>query len=410
MTSRAFVVKVVSISLLFFLSRADLVLAAEIELTRINACRDIAEAFSRLQRPISSCGNATGVIERAIRDLSVGSEVQICFMERPPLASLSGFSCFRSSFRSGRDIACFRSTSAELLADYQANFAKRYSARASSYIEEAKKCPGSNGDASRIIETTFPPILTGVAAHEFGFNVQYGDTKPGRSMVSHGFARTSPDVSKRGPDAIEYVVFSDGMTSESIARTTYGNWSLSIDSSPDVAAQFSRALKRNGIDTFISFVDIDMQLSPRAPTVAKEPSLPHLLSDVVVARWEDEGFKEMDDEDIAIHTGKSREEISDAFLLAAPFGARNLLGDRERTFRILMKTSGLSCTKGGRGAIGAYLLVTEGEKDVLVDFGSVAAIVAGINACASSANSSREYIRNLAEESKQVILDELRGR
>jgi len=411
MTTRAFVAKAIHVFIgFFFLAGAGTSLAAEIELTKINACKDISEAFSSLKRPSTRCGIPTGVIERAIRDFAVGSEAKLCFMERPPVASLSGFSCIQSSFRRGRAIACYRSAPAELLADYRANYVKKYSAQASSYIEEAKKCPGSNGDASRTIETTFPPILRSVAEHDFGFNVQYGDTKPGSSMVSHGFARTSPEVSKRGSDAIEYVEFADGMTAELLARTTHGNWRLRVDTSPDFAAQFVNALKRQGLDTYLALVDIDILRSPRAPALSKKPSLPEELSDVVALMFEDEGFEEMSDEDLKRYTGKTREEMSENVFKSVSFGARNLMNGQMPQIRLLMKTSGIPCTRGGRGAIGAYLLTSEGEKDVQVDFGAVSAMVLGFGSCASSVNSSREYIRNLAEESKQVVLDELQAR
>ncbi len=394
----------------FFLASAGASLAAEIELSRINACKDISEAFSSLKRSSTSCGTATGVIERTIRDFAVGSEVKLCFMESPPVASLSGFRCFQSYVRGQKAIACYRSAPAGLLADYKANYVKRYSALASSYIEEAKRCPGSNGDASRTIGTTFPPMLMSVAVHDFGFNVQYGDTKPGTSMVSHGFARTSPEVSSQGPDAIEYVVFSDGVAAELSARMTHGNWRLRVDTSSDFTAQFQKALKRQGLDTYFASVDINIQRSPHASAHSKKPSLLEGLSDVVASKLDDEGFKEMSDKDLKRLTGKTRGEMIETMLQGVSFGARNLIDGRAPQIRLLMKTSGLPCTQGERGAVGAYLFMFEGQKDVQVDFGSVSAMFVGFGSCASSLNSSREYLRSLAAESKQAILDDLQGR
>lgn len=410
MTMRAYVIRAIPVLLGFFvLAGFGASPAAEIEFTRINACKDISEAFSSLKRSSTSCGTATGVIERRIRDFAIGSEAKLCFLERPPVASLSGFRCIQSSYGSAVAIACYRSAPPELLADYKANYVKRYSAHASSYIEEAKRCPGSNGDASRIIET-ISPIFMPVAEHEFGFNVQYGDTKPGSSMVSHGFARTSPEVSKRGPNAIEYVVFSDGKGAELAARTTHGNWRLRVDTSPDSAAQFVKAIKRNGLDAYLASVDIDIQRSPRASTLSKKSALLDELSDVVASKFEDEGFEEMSDEDLKRNTGKTREEMIETVVKGVSFGARHLMNGRMPQVRLLMKTSGLSCTRGGRGAIGGYLFTFEGEKDVQVDFGSISAMVLGFGSCASSVNSSREYVRNLAEETKQAFLNELQGR
>jgi hypothetical protein len=407
---RKSVVRAIHVFLSFaILAGAGASLAAEIELNRINACKDISEAFSALKRPSKDCGTATGIIERTIRDYAAGSEVNLCFVERPPVASLSDFRCIRSSFRDSRAIACYRSAPAEVLTDYKTNYVTKYSAQASSYIEEAKRCPGSNGDASRIIETTFPPILMPVAEHEFGFNVQYGDTKPSSSMVSHGFARTSPTVSERGPAEIEYVVFSDGVAAELAPRTTHGNWRLYVNTSPDFAVQFIKALKRQGLDTYLASVDIGIQRAPRASVLPKEPSLPEKLSDIVASQLEDEGFEEMSDEDLKRHTGKTREKMREILLKGISFGARNFLNDQLPQIRLLMKTSGLPCTRNGRGAIGAYLFALEGQKDVQVDFGNVSAMVLGFGTCAASVNSGREYVRNLAEQAKQAVLDDLQG-
>jgi hypothetical protein len=383
--------------------------AAELELTRINACKDISEAFATLKRTSTNCGAPTGVIERTIRDLAAGSEARLCFMERPPVASLSDFRCIQSSYRGARAFACYRSASSDLLGDYKSNFSRKYSAETSAYIEEAKRCPGSNGDASRAIDTTFPPILMAVAEHGFGFNVQYGDTRPGTALVSHGFAKTAPSVAQRGPDAIEYVVFSDGVAPELTARISLGNWRVQVDTSPDFASQFATALKRQGLEAYVAFVDLDIQRAPLAPPLLKRQAIPEELSDVVASKLDDEGFEEMSDDELEKHTGKSRRELIDTVLKGLPFGSRKILNGRVPKFRLLIKTSGLPCTRGGRGAIGAYLFAFEGEKDVQADFGSLMAMVLGFGSCASSVNSGREYARNLAEESKQAALDELQG-
>lgn len=384
-------------------------MAADLELVRLNACKDVSDVFATLNRTPSNCGAATGVIERTIRDVSAGSGAQHCFLERPPIASLSDFKCIQSSYRKTSAMLCYRSTTAELLDDYKANYARKFSARASTYLEEAKRCPGSNGDASRTIETTFPPILMPVAENEFGFNVQFGTTKPGTSTVTHGFARTSSDVSRRGPEAIEYVSFSTGPSSDALARTALGNWRLSVDTStPDFAEPFLKGLRRQGLDAYLAFVDISMQRAPRASVLSKEPSLPDELSEVVASNLEDEGFAEMDDDDVKRYAGQTREEMSKGVMKGASFGARNLLSGRIPRIRLLMKTSGIPCTNGGRGAIGAYLFALDGEANVQVDFGSVSAMMLGFGACATS--NGREYVRNIASQSKQTVLDDLKAR
>lgn len=408
MTMRAFAARaVLSISAALATSAC---LAADMEFNRLTACRDIAEIFSSMDRSSVGCGYPVGTLDRAIRDVTAGSEAKLCFKERSPVLALEGFRCVQIAVRGEKTLACYRSVNQELLSDYRSNFSRRYAARTSTYIEQAKKCPGSNGDASRMIETTFPAIFMSVAEHEFGFNVQYGGAKPAKTMVSHGFAKTSPVISQRGPAAIEYVVYAKGLENELAAQTAHGNWLLRIDNSPDFFAQFFKALKRQGMDAYFAAIDINIERSPHAPAISKAPSLLDALSDGVVVKLEDEGFIEMDDEDLEHHTGQTREQMNNAIFQGVPFGARNLMNGRIPQFRLLMKDSGMDCAKGGRGAIGAYVFTMSGENGVQVDFGSYSLMVVGFGSCASSANASRKYVRNLVDESKKALLEELRGR
>lgn len=389
---------------------ANVSAAAELDFTRINACKDISDALANLRRTTTECGIASGVIDRTIRDRLAGSEVKFCALERPPVASLSGFDCFQSIYRGIRTLACHRPAPVDLISNYRSDFSRKYSARTSAYLEEAKKCPGSNGEASRTIDTTFPSVFAPVAEHDFGFNVQYGDTKPGTVLVSHGFARTAPLVAERGPDAIEYVVISDGVLPEIAARTSLGNWRLRVDASSDYTLPFVKALKRQGVDAYIASVDIDIQRAPLASQIARKLATLEELSDVVASKLDDEGFEEMSDVELERQTGKSRGELVDTIFKELPFGTHKFFAGRVPKFRLLLKKSGLPCTRGGRGAVGAYLFAFEGERDVQVDFGSLTAIVLGFGSCASSVNSGREYVRNLAEESKQAVLEDLRRR
>lgn len=384
-------------------------LAAEIEFSRINACKEIPEVFSMLELSATKCRPPTGEIESILHNLATGSSAKLCFMDRPPTSSLSSFRCMAAATPTGRTMTCYRAAAIDVLNDYKANFSSSFSAKASAYIKDARNCHGSNGDASRIIETTFPPILRWVAQHDFGFNVQYGASKPGSALVSHGFARTSPEVSARGPAAIEYVVYSADMMKEPEARTALGNWRLLVNTAADVTGPLAKALKVQGVAAYGASFDIDIVRSPHASARHKKPSLPDELSDVVASMLEDEGFEELSDDELKRSSGKSRAEMVESVSKGGAFGARNLLNGQVPTFRLLMKTSGRTCTQGGSGAIAAYLFAFEGQAGVQVDFGSVSAMIVGLGACASAADSRRKYIRNLTEESKEVVLTELRG-
>lgn len=412
MTTHVLVAKVSRVLLcLVFLTAAGASVADDLELVRLNACNDMLEGLRSLKRTTTDCVAATGVIQRTLRDAFAGGGATMCVLAHPPVSSLSGFKCIQwSGMGDSRTTACYRPADVELLSDYTANYVAKYSARAATYLNEAKRCPGSNGDASRIQETTFPPMLMPIAANDFGFQVQFGNTKPSTSVVSHGFARTSPEVARRGPEAIEYVMFADGLTSTLEARTPVGNWQIRVDEAGKAFAPYLERLAQQGVDNYPAFVDIDMLRAPRASVRTKVPSLPDELVNIVVAKLEDEGFTEMSDEDMRRKTGRTLNEMLEAFSKGVSFGARKAVGSRKPTVRMMVKTSGIACARSGNGAIGAYLFAMDGEDGVQADFGSVSTMVLGLGTCASSVQAGRQYVRNLATESKQTLLDSLASR
>ena len=210
--------------------------AAEIELTRLNACPDIASVLERLQGSRRSsdddCRPASNAVERGIRSAFSQSGQDVCILRRAPVSSLADFGCMRTSVKGHETMTCIRAASANLVAEYKAGYVTTYAIAISRYLAQAAQCPGSNGDAAIAPSTTFSPFLISVAAFQLGFVSQYGSTRPGNAFVSHGFAKTSPDVSRAGIEAIEYVVFNSAPDNgASIAATDYtnvGNWRLRL--------------------------------------------------------------------------------------------------------------------------------------------------------------------------------------
>lgn len=381
--------------------------AAELEFTRINACADIAQVLRSVLRPSTDCGSATGIIERTIRDGAAGSSASLCLLERPPASSLNGFRCVQATAPGTGNITCYRPTSLATISEYKENYVRKYAAPTSAYMEAAKNCSGSNGQSSPTIETTFPPTLMPVSAHEFGFNVQYGNSQPGTALITHGFARTSPEVASRGPAAIEYVAFSDGAASVLRPRTAVGNWRLQVDTSAEFFEPFRKMLRRQGLDAYLATVDIDLKRAPLAPKLGKSSSLPEELSETVVSVLEGEDFEEMSDDDFESRTGKSKEEATKEFGRNVFFGARTLMNVGALNFRLLMKDSGIQCTRNNRGAIGAYIFTLDGNPNMQADFGSISTLLVGFGACASSSGSTRDYLRNLVDDVKRELLDDL---
>lgn len=409
MNIRCSIVKVIRFALCtLMLASPETSMSMSIDFSRLNACNDISQVLGDMVRPSTSCRNATGIIERSLRDFAVANSLGSCILEKPPVASLVGFDCIEFSHRSARTTACVRPVSASLISEFMEHYVPKYASRVSSYLNEAGKCNGSNGDASLSQESTFPSVLWPISAHEFGFNVQYGDSRPATSMVSHGFARTSPDVSKSGVDAIEYVVFSDGMVEGVTDRTAIGNWDVKIGTAADSFDPFLKALKQRGVNANLFFFDIDVRRTPRASAVSKDSSLSDELSDLVASRMEVEGFSELSDSDLKRYSGLTREEMSEQLRGGGYFGAPKFIADLVPDFRIMIKKSGSPCTRLGKGAIGVYLFASNGDERVPADFGSISVLAIGFGACASKPG--RVYIQNIVNESRQAVLGELENR
>lgn len=397
-------------ALVALLASATGTFAAEFEFTRIDACADVAQVLRSVLRPSTDCGSANGVIERTIREGAAGSRASLCFLDRAPVSSLDGFRCIKVTAQGTGNITCYRPAAIGSILEYKDNYTRKYAAPTSAYMESAKACPGTNGQSSPTIETTFPPTLMPVAAHEFGFNVQYGNTQPGTAFVTHGFARTSPEVASRGPAAIEYVSYYDGATSVLRPRTSYGNWRLQVDTSAEVFEPFRRMLSRQGLDAYLATVDIDLKRAPLAPRLSKSSSLSVELSDAAVSVLESEDFEEMSDDDFESRTGKSKEQATKEMGRNVFYGARTLMNTGDVNFRLLMKDRGLQCTRNNRGAIGAYIFTLDGNPKMQADFGSISTILVGLGACASSSGTSRDYVRNVVESVKRQLLEELSSR
>lgn len=383
---------------------------ADLEFNRLTSCADIAKMLATLSLPPSNCSAPVGVISRTIDNLYRTTPMKLCFLRNPPLEALNDFKCVQSSYRESKDIACYRPIDESLVRGYKENYTSRYAGKASSYIELAKRCPGSNGDASRIVETTFPPILMSVAAHEFGFNSQYGATRPGNALVSHGFASTSPAASTSGAQALEYIVYSLMPRQQQAPRISIGNWRVDMTAPTSETNEFLKVVRRQGVDAFASSFHFDIMRSPSASPRSKAPSLLDALSEIAAAKIEDEGFEELTDDDFKQHTGKTMSEMADAVAKSTAFGAQGLLKGRLPTLRVLLKQDGIPCTKNGQGAVGAYLFQLESEKNVQAEFGDFSGWLVGLGSCASTMSGGQQYVRNLSGEIKEAILEDLRIR
>lgn len=102
------------------LTSTSALMATELQFIWLNACNDLSSVLISLKQPPDRCRTATGIVERTIHDFAAGNDERICFLENPPVASLSDFKCFQASLRGWRTITCLRPASASLVSDYKA--------------------------------------------------------------------------------------------------------------------------------------------------------------------------------------------------------------------------------------------------------------------------------------------------
>jgi hypothetical protein len=76
-------------------------------------------------------------------------------------------------------------------------------------------------------------------------------------------------------------------------------------------------------------------------------------------------------------------------------------------FRLLMKDSGMQCTRNNRGAVGGYIFTLDGNPNMQADFGSISTLLVGFGACSSSSGSARDYLRKVVNDVKRQLLDDL---
>ena len=394
--------------------------AADVELTRLNACAEIGSVFQQLRKSGGTteedCRQPTNAVERGIAKAFAAGGQKTCFLRRAPLPALANFSCLRTSASRQEGITCMRPAPMSLVSDYRDGYKTKYASSVNNYLREAAACPGSNGDAAIAPSTTFSPYLISVAAHELAFVSQYGTTRPGNAAVYHGFAKTSPDASGTGIEAIEFVTYNwspnNSATAEALNYAKVGNWRVKIDDGAEFVSELDKTTRREGASVVASVLDVRLMRSADAPSVSKSSSLADDLASKAISNLEDEGFKAMSESDLQRDTGMDSTAMMEKIAKQMPFGSRSLASRFMVNPRltILIRTTGPSCTRSGQGLLLAYLLTNDGEPDVKADFGSISLFVLGLGACGRSIGANESYVRELVSDAKEALIAELKSR
>lgn len=394
-------------------------LAADIEWNRLNACGDIASVFQQLRNGSKSdddCRQPNNAVERGIANAFAPSGQKTCFLRRSPLPALSDFGCLRTSAGGHEGITCMRPTRMSVVANYRDGYKDTYAGVVNNYLRQAAACPGTNGDADKAPPTTFSPFLLSVAAYELSFVAQYGKSRPGNAAAYHGFARTSPDASRTGIEAIEFVTYnwnSDNSALDSALNyTRHGNWRIRTDDGSEFTSELTKAARKKGLALTAGVFDVRVMRSVDAPSLSSSDSVSDKLAKKAITNLEDEGFEAMPESDLRANTGMDSTEMMEKVAKQMPYGSQSLAARFMSNPRvtILMRTSGPSCTSGSRGAFGAYVLRNDGDKDAKADHGSVSVFVLGFGACGRSIEANNSYIRSLVSDAKDAVLAELKSR
>lgn len=382
--------------------------ALALELNRINACGEIKTVQRFLRKVSDSCRLPQDAIGRAVKQVFEQSGAGHCVLVQVPISTLRDYTCVKSSSGDTSDLLCFRTVPAAFLEEYKSKYDEKYKFISNQYIEAGRVCEGSNGDSTTTGPTLFPPALTGVSAHEFGFIVQYGATRPGDSFVSHGFARLNPSLGNASTRAIEYIHYASGLKPYSDTRYIYGNWRLDIDRNTEWFSPITKNLRKNSIRSYVAGLSIDLKRAAKAPPLDKGSFASFDLLSAAADLIENEGFAEARTSDFGAGAGFSKEALKTELVKRTPFGVKEYFGYSEPELRIYMRTKGLSCMKNEHGAIGLYLMAIEGDKDIKVDFGGVFFVAVGLGACASETGSGVKFIKNIMNDINNQVMDSLK--
>lgn len=394
--------------------------AADIELTRLNACADVGSVLQRLRKgsgPLDDdCRQPANAVERGVAKAFAPIGQKTCFLRSAPLPALSDFGCLRTSASEQEGITCMRPAPLSLVSDYKDGYRTKYASSVNNYLKQAAACPGSNGDAAIAPSTTFSPFLLPVASFELSFVSQYGTTRPGNAAIYHGFARTSPDASRTGIEAIEFVTYNwrpeNSASEDALAYTKFGNWRLRLDDSDEFVEALNKFGRKHGASFVGSMFDVTIKRSADASSVSTSSSVSDEVARKAISDFEDEGFEAMSESDLRKHTGMDSTGMLEKVAEQMPYGSQRLAKRFMANSRVtvLMRTNGHTCTRNGQGAFGAYVLRNDGEPNVKTDFGSVTLFVLGFGACGRSLTANKSYVRELVSDAKETILAELKSR
>jgi hypothetical protein len=391
---------------------------AELVLDKLTACNDIERVYTTLKAQprvaLSDCRPPRDGLESALASRAGAGASQLCFLRTSPAAFLDSFSCVRfisNTATPAADVTCFRAASLRDIQAYKEQYAERFARIESQYLAAAQKCAVSGGDSSNSAPVLFPPVASMLARFQLGFSASLGSGRPSDSSIFHGYGETDPEIRTSAPSAIEVVsviVNSPARHSVPVNSRTVGDWLLQVDDTATLEREMNERYARADPPMRFSVIGYNLaREGPHGMTASAKLSVTGSLHDSIAEELQADGFEQLSESELRRQTGKSSEElVRDITRNSVPFGSRDHSVKFSNSFRMLLKETGLSCTRRGRGAVAAYLMGTQPFAGVQRDFGDILLIVARMGAC--SANSeARSYVKGLLDGATEDILGAL---
>jgi hypothetical protein len=392
---------------------------AQVNLNRLTACADIASTAAQLRAQKtaaeSSCRRPRSALERAFFSRNGGYPSALCLLREAPASFVEGFSCVQTPELKGTSsITCFRSAVTAEIEQYQKNYTERFAARATQYTKSIKQCPATNGSASFVQATTFPPMLAAIAKLEFGFMSPLGSGRVTDSYVQHGYATTDPSLGDGVPGGIEFVaMLIDGKRPTREARggdrQKIGKWELTTKRDLNID-EFIK-MQRKATGEFIAGAIAAYEIENENATASMPQKVTGLntISRRVVSVFRENDFDQLSASEFEDRTGKRLSDIVKTFQEATPYGRRSLALRQINAATVVLKEDNTGCTLNGRGAVMAFILTLKPVPDVEPDFGEIVVFLVGVGNCGRGAP-ARRYLNNLVEDTTEQIADALQTR
>ncbi len=382
---------------------------ADINMNVLNACADVNALYQSLNRGEDfRCRSARGILERGLEQrMTVNPSVKWCFISQPTFSSLRGTSCMQTKYKGANELFCFRNADEDDIETYKREFKTTYAPRVAKYLDQARTCEASNGDASVGQKTLSPIQLNLIAQFDMGFTVALGTKNPSTVSYLHGYATLDPDLPAAGTTAIEFAYMLVGGnlgTSDDIPTRTVGKLKVALDPMHEVTKTFKQAIERSGVPVAIQAISIDVRRPDSLEVSEADKNLKleqwlDKLSDAVTA----EGFEEVSDRELRRLSGLNHDGWVDRMVSSQPYGVRDDARDMLSDHLKVLVNKKHSCIGNDEGALMAIITGMKPASGVRNNYGAVSVLSLGVASCGRA----DRYLSRMIEKTSNGLLEQM---